>query len=53
MVVIPRVNVEGYEINPVLLDMLHTKKIVGDDIDDMKDRILTLIYLEIYVGLLS
>jgi hypothetical protein len=26
-----RVNVEGYEINPILLDMLHTKKFAGDD----------------------
>ena len=26
-----RVNNEGYEVNPILLDMLHTKKFAGDN----------------------
>ena len=31
MHVSPRVNAEGYEINPVLLDILHTKKFAGEN----------------------
>jgi hypothetical protein len=33
-----RVNVEGYEISPLLFGMLHTKKIAGDD--NMEDHTL-------------
>jgi hypothetical protein len=33
------VNAEGYEIHPLLLDMMHTKKFAGDD--DMEDRYAT------------
>ena len=51
MHVSPRVNAEGYEINPLLLDMLHTKKFAGDD--DTEDPYAHIDFFEQICGTLK
>jgi hypothetical protein len=48
----PRVNTEGYEVNLVLINMLHTKKFAGyNDTEDLYAHIM--ISLKIHVEYLS